>query len=618
MAWVSIVCSPPVCLATSHEVSGWLSLATAIMSVVLLRRSGRNLMRRRRAERALRELQDLHSRIVASLPMGMYTYRLEPDGRLVLTFVNPAADRILGFDHSGMTGKPIEELFPALARTEAPEKIRQVARTGQSWFQPRFEYYEDRFGGIYEIHAFCIRPGEVAVLFSDATHRCRVEDRLQEYYFLNDAIIEASPAGIAAIDRDRNLMLWNPACERMFGWKASEILGRPLLFLPDGEREGSLRIQDRTLAGESLRDVEVVRHRKDGTLFPLSLSTAPLYNAEGKVIGAMALMLDLTERRAAERALAASEARWRGVVESVQEGVWMSDRRDAVTFVNEQLAAQMGYRREEVIGVPVLDFVAPEFRALAAQQLEALKRGEKRRVELALRRKDATPLYAIVSACPQQGAAGEFEGLLGTVTDITGQKAAAEELRRHRDLLAALVRSQAAFIAGGSAQLVFEPLLEALVRMTGSEFGFVGEAFRDTAGEPYLIVRSFSPCFLDGPETGALYSRVARRGTRFSNPNSLLGAALASGEILIANDPKTDPRAAGFPPGHPEIRHFLGIPVKHGTELIGMIGLANRPGGYDEDTVQLVQPLLGECATTMLALRRAGADRSRKEAAGKP
>lgn len=422
------ILQPPINFAAAPGLSEWLSLVTALLAIVLLRSSGRNLARRRRAEAALRELQDLHSRIVASLPMGMYTYRLDAGGRLILTSVNPAADQILGFDHSGMTGKPIEEVFPALAGTEAPEKIRQAAETGQSWFCPRFEYYEDRFGGIYEVHAFRIHPGEAAVLFNDVTHRCQVEDRLQEYYFLNDAIVESSPAGIAAIDRERNLILWNSACERMFGWKASEILGRPLLFLPEPERPESLRIQDRTFAGESVRNVEVMRHRKDGTLFPLSLSTAPLYNAQGEVIGAMALMLDLTERRAAERALAASEARWRKFAETVQEGVWMTDSRDALVFVNDPLLALTGYSREEAIGAHLLKFVAPEYRTFAAQQLGELKRGEPRRVELTLLRKDGTPLRVLVSACPQWSADGVFEGLLGVVIGLPQRTATAEEL----------------------------------------------------------------------------------------------------------------------------------------------------------------------------------------------
>lgn len=605
---MSALDSPPVLLAATLELSSWLSVATALLAIVLLRRSGRNLLRRRRAEAALWALHELHSRILASLPMGMYTYRLDPGGRLVLTYANPAADRILGFDHSGMAGKPIEEVFPALARTEAPAKIREAAETGQSWFCPRFEYYEERFGGIYEVHAFRTCPGEAAVLFSDVTHRCQIEDRLQEYYFINDAIIESSPAGIAALDRDRNLMLWNRACERMFGWKAQEVLGQPLPCVPECERPESLRIQDRTFAGEAVRDLEVVRHRKDGTLFPLSLSTAPLYNAQGEIIGAMALMLDLTERRAAERALEVSEARWQRFIETVQEGVWISDGRDALTFVNEQLLALMGYRREEVIGVHLLEFVAPECRAFAARKLEELKRGEKQRFELELRRKDGTPLYAIVSASPQWNEKGDFDGLLGTVSDITGQKAEAEELRRHRDLLAALVRTQTAFIAGESPRRVFEPLLEELVKITESEFGFIGEVCREDSGERYLVLRSFSPCFRNHPAVKALYNRLARRGMKLSNPHSLLGAAVASDGILIANDAQHDPRGTGFPPGHPEVRHFLGIPIRHGSERIGLIGLGNRPGGYDEEIERLVVPLVGECVTAILALRSAVAD----------
>lgn len=405
---------------------------------------GRNLARRRRAETALRETERRHAEILDALPLGIYTYRLEADGRLVLSWANAGADRILGLDHRDLIGKPIEEAFPALASSDLSETYRQVARTGKSWFTDRFEYHDERCGGIFQVEAFRIRPDEVAVAFTDATHRWRMHDALQEYYFRNDAIVQSSPAGIAAIDRHRRIMLWNPACERIFGWSADEILGKPLdEIMPGFAREDSLRIQDLGFAGEGVRDVEVIRQRKDGAPLRLSLSTAPLYDAKGEIVGVMALILDLTERRAVEHALQTSEGRWRRLVETAQEGVWMTDAAGVITFVNEKLATLLGYRSEEATGRHFLEFVAPESRERAAEAFADLKLGLRRRLELVFLDKDGRPVPVMVSGCGNFDEEGMFLGALGMATDITRQRRLEEELRRLRGALAEAERQAA-------------------------------------------------------------------------------------------------------------------------------------------------------------------------------
>lgn len=70
-------------------------------------------------------------------------------------------------------------------------------------------------------------------------------------------------------------------------------------------------------------------------------------------------------------------------------------------------------------------------------------------------------------------------------------------------------------------------------------------------------------------------------GIEFVNLKSLFGEVLVTGETLIANDPASDPRRGGLPPGHPALNAFMGMPIHRGDRLVGMIGIANRPGGYD-------------------------------------
>ncbi len=70
---------------------------------------------------------------------------------------------------------------------------------------------------------------------------------------------------------------------------------------------------------------------------------------------------------------------------------------------------------------------------------------------------------------------------------------------------------------------------------------------------------------------------------------------MTTGKPVIVNDPAHDPRAGGLPPGHPPMHALLGLPFSHGGVMTGMVGIANRPGGYDETLVAYLQPLLGTC-----------------------
>jgi two-component system sensor kinase FixL len=87
---------------------------------------------------------------------------------------------------------------------------------------------------------------------------------------------------------------------------------------------------------------------------------------------------------------------------------------------------------------------------------------------------------------------------------------------------------------------------------------------------------------------------------------------LKTGQVVLANSPEADPRSSGRPDGHPPLNSFLGIPFQSGDELVGMIGVANREGGYSEELIGWLQPLTDTC-TTMIAAMRSERDRQSAE-----
>ena len=115
------------------------------------------------------------------------------------------------------------------------------------------------------------------------------------------AIVESSDDAILAKDLDGTITSWNRGAERLFGYRAAEIVGKSvMLLLPDDRQDDEAPILARLRRGERVRHYETVRRRKDGSLIDISLSVSPLRDANGTVIGASTIARDITERKQAE------------------------------------------------------------------------------------------------------------------------------------------------------------------------------------------------------------------------------------------------------------------------------------------------------------------------------
>ncbi|MCX7922217.1 MAG: GAF domain-containing protein, partial [Clostridia bacterium] len=176
-------------------------------------------------------------------------------------------------------------------------------------------------------------------------------------------------------------------------------------------------------------------------------------------------------------------------------------------------------------------------------------------------------------------------------TDITELKLSEKKLKEQQQLLIAINRGQQNFIASEDKKIAFEQLLEDIVALTDSEYGFIGEVMFTSQGNPYLKVYAISNIAWK-EETRKLYEENLERDFKFHNLKNLFGYTLLTGEPVISNDPLNDPRSGGIPKGHPPLKAYLGLPIMYGDKMVAMLGIANRPGGYTEEQINLLQPLL--------------------------
>jgi PAS domain S-box-containing protein len=183
----------------------------------------------------------------------------------------------------------------------------------------------------------------------------------------------------------------------------------------------------------------------------------------------------------------------------------------------------------------------------------------------------------------------------------------------YSELGAIISRVQSRFIRAAPPDEIFQPLLTDLLEVTGSEYGFIADVLTDPAdGHRFLRIRVLTDISWSDA-TRVMFERhhSGEQALEFHSPSTLFGAALTTGQPVIANDPWNDPRRGGLPHGHPDLQSFLAVPLFHGGEMVGMVGMANRAGGYDEAMVEFLQPLFASVAAIIDAVRM---DKARRQA----
>lgn len=357
----------------------------------------------------------------------------------------------------------------------------------------------------------------------------------------------------------------------------------------------------------------------DGRPRRLSTDQRAALEALGRQAVRLLEMRTATAReRGLRRDLFAQSDLSRSMIECAGEAIISADLDGRILSFNPAAERLLGYSAADVIGrMTPIDLHDPDEVRRAAEEVsrregrtvagfEALRIPVARESivsqEWTYLRKDGgrVPVHLTISTLHDE--TGAPNGFLAVARDLTD---------RHRQLqvekvaarIAEIVRSsQGDFIAGVPAAILFDRLLSAVLDFTGSEYGFIGEVLRDSTGAPYLKTHALTNIAWND-ETRALYEANKASGLEFRNLRTLFGAALTTGRPIIANEPASDARRGGLPSGHPEMRQFLGVPCWYGTEMVGLIGLANRAEGYDQQLVTLLSPLLSSMAALIQAIR---------------
>jgi len=176
--------------------------------------------------------------------------------------------------------------------------------------------------------------------------------------------------------------------------------------------------------------------RGDGQYRWVLDNSVPRFESGGVFAGYIGSCIDITDVKRAEQelvlnqALRESEEKYHGIVETMTEGVWILDHDDRTTFVNQQMAAMLGYSVEQMVGRNVLDFKDEEARPIALQRLERRRQGITEQYDSTFQTSDGRRLTVLISTRPLWDGDGRYAGTLGIITDITERSLLEERLHQ--------------------------------------------------------------------------------------------------------------------------------------------------------------------------------------------
>lgn len=454
------------------------------------------------ADRALRETLDRVQVALEGADLSVYDWDVRSGGLRV----DDRYFALFGYEPGGF--EPTIEWWESRVHPDDHERVMEFTRrqlAGDARFEDLEYRLQTRSGGWMWVvdrgHVVERSPdGEplrFAGTFFDVTARKAAQRELELAKERLELALEGADLGFFELDFVDDGFDCDARYLGMLGWEVGEVDVSPewlrSLQHPD-ERDDHGRLLDDLRAGRQERWDLVRRQRhKDGYwVWVLTRGKVVAWAADGTPTRAVGTHLDISELKAVEEALAASEEKHRHMVEQANEGVWAMDAEHRTTFVNQRLVEMLGYEEREMLGRPVEDFMYPEDLPEHRAAMAARHAGQSGRYERRFRRKDGAEVWTIVAARPLPDADGAFAGSFGMFTDITERVRAERELADSRARLGSILDAAPAAIGLVVDRVILE-VNEYMCEMLGYE--------RDD-----LIGQSARLLYLDQDE----YERVGR------------------------------------------------------------------------------------------------------------
>lgn len=308
-------------------------------------------------------------------------------------------------------------------------------------------------------------------------------------------------------------------------------------------------------------------------------------------------------------------ARYEAITQGAAAGIVRIDGRGIIQEINDYALSLLGYRRAELLGKNVSFLMPMQWSAHHDQYLrnyiesgQAKVIGKGRRVAALHKSGQQVPVHLavgrVVDSHHPEGI--EFVGILTDLTEMheaeQRERNAARQLKKQQRLLSVLHKGLTDYHALMSGNRLWSFLQQALRDMTGSDYSLIGEVLSEN-GQPELKIHAITDLSWN-EESRQLMQKLQAGEMKLTNPHSMLGQVFAQGSTVLSNGMDSDERRGGFPPGHPPLHNYLGVPILDDGQVIGMYAIANGSEDYDQELVSWLEPFTSTCALLIKLYRQ--------------
>ena len=304
-----------------------------------------DVSRRVQAEKAMREASERFRNIVQASPFGLFMFRLDADGQLILVDANPAAAAILGLETGGFAGKRLEEVMPRLDGTAIPEIFRWICVVGGNWSTEALEYQGEKVRGFFSVTAFQTTPGELAVFFQDVSAMMAARKALEQSESRLKLAMEATKAAIFDMNTQTGHVYFSQRWYDMLGYGRDDVPDTVQAWLAlchQDDQQEFLHLRE-SLVPDAVHDREFrIRTKYGGWCWVVGHAKSVESDAEGGVRRMIGTCLDVTEPKV-------QDLRYRTLFESARDAVLIIED-GLIVDCNLRAIAMLGCGRDEIVG----------------------------------------------------------------------------------------------------------------------------------------------------------------------------------------------------------------------------------------------------------------------------
>jgi PAS domain S-box-containing protein len=344
-----------------------------------------------------------------------------------VTLINKKGCEILGYNEKEIIGKNWFKNFLPERLKKATFSVSKKLLSGE--IEPA-EYFEnpvltkngeERFIAWHNTNIKDEEGNIIGHLSSgeDITERKQTEERISN-------IIKSSPSGIITLDNNGKITSWSPKCKDIFGWSEEEVIGKFIPTVPEYMKDYFLQ----TLKTENI-NLEIKALTKNNSLVDISFSTAPLYDNENNLIGALGVMTDISKRKKAEDELKILKNKFQTIFEEAYDGIALLDFKGKIIDANKKAVNLFGGDKEEIIGKHFSKIGTLHLKDLPklVKNFTGIIKGKQQLMNLWIKNKEGKDLFLESSGSIIQ-LENNKSAILVIVRDITDKKKAEEESKK--------------------------------------------------------------------------------------------------------------------------------------------------------------------------------------------